>query len=72
MKQYVYTNEEHFQDQLMEPFLQLQIQRHHLEMDDIYLNKRNVYKECKRNFTNPSMYDLSARKVLSKRSPSPD
>jgi hypothetical protein len=39
MKQYVCTNGEHFQDQLMELSLQLQIQQHHLVLDDIYERK---------------------------------
>jgi hypothetical protein len=35
MKQYVYTNEEHFQDQLVVLSSQLEIQQHHLALDDI-------------------------------------
>jgi hypothetical protein len=47
MKQYVCTNGEHFQDQLMEPSLQLQIQQDHLVLDDIYERKEKLSFEKK-------------------------
>jgi hypothetical protein len=46
MKQYVCTIEEHFQDQLMELSLPLQIRQDHIVLDNIYLiNEKLVFEK---------------------------